>query len=118
MLKSKIDKALREENKTASDLIKFIGMKDAGYYTMLKRGDLKLSTLKNIAIFLKKPIIYFIETEEKIHSPGKVEDNAVTYKTSSIEITLLNQRIHDLERIISLQDEEILHLKNTKQKQK
>lgn len=114
MLKHRINKALREINKPASDLISFLTITQPGYYLMLRNDDMKVSLLKKIAKFLDKPINYFTdESEPKPYSTVNESDN--TNSNQALENKLLHSRVADLERIVEFQDQEI---KEYQQKEK
>ena len=119
-LKARIDKALKDSQESASSLIKNIGMTEAGYYQMLNKDDIKLSVLKKIAVFLKKPIIYFIDDEHTVRDQV-VNEPPSTYGipfASNKENELLKSRVKDLEKIVALQERAIKQLEIKPKKQK
>lgn len=62
----KIDNLLIEQNLKREDLIYFLEMSKTGFLQMFDNDTIKVRTLKRIAKFFNKPIIYFLEEDEKI----------------------------------------------------
>ena len=71
-LKTVIEKELERKNLTKKELIDSIGMTETGFYKMIQRNDIKLSTLEEIGKVLNIPIeSFFVELEKKTVEPDK-----------------------------------------------
>ena len=107
-----IKEMLKKEDITVKKLAAKIGMSERGTHIMLKSGDMKLSTLKKIAMVFKVPITCFFETNTENNgdyniniSGGIVKENSAVYGNLSAVIKeneLLKKTIEDKEEIIKL----------------
>jgi DNA-binding Xre family transcriptional regulator len=65
----KIDRILKQRSITTRALIDAVGLSNAGYYKMVKTGDMKLSMLDKVCKFLEIDINKLIESD--ISDKGK-----------------------------------------------
>lgn len=63
LINNKIE-VLKKQHKCSNlEIAQYCEMSRGGYETMLKNGDMKISTLQKIAEFFKVPISYFFNDE-------------------------------------------------------
>ena len=91
---NKIDRIISKRNITARQLINAIGMSVAGYYKMVKSGDVKLSTLENICTYLKIDIKELLSSEiSEINNLNQVSEPQSEYKRSPAAANYTNTDI-------------------------
>jgi len=117
MLDFNIIEELRKPLMTQQEFCDKLKMSTVGYQRMIRRGDMKLSTLYRIADVLNIDVGYFFSSKEKElkYVQNEVLDPKQTYGIKN-ENEILKDRIKDLEKIISLLEKEIETLKISSQR--
>ena len=81
------------------DMLPYIELTEAGYYAMFRNDSMKVSTLRNIASFLKVPVsTFFIEKMDK----KSIVSESATKGNKDLEIEMLKERVSDLKEINEL----------------
>ncbi len=103
-----IKEKMVEKRYKAKHLAIGIGMTDNGISNLFKRGDMKLSILKKIAVFLETPISYFIETGDDA-TYNQYKNNNIIILSENVglkeKIKDYKKEVRDLKEKIKLLEE-------------